>query len=182
MILNDEKIVEMARYGDLIEPFDANNVGPASIDLTLGKDFKTLKEKEYFLILDEISEENYKDCGGNIDCDGNLFMPGKSFVIATTKEKVNIPDYLAGFVQGRSSIGRTGLFVENAGFIDPGFSGQITLELFNASNKDYILEPGTKICQLILYRLVKPANEPYNDKYQGQKGATGSRLYLDKNE
>jgi dCTP deaminase len=87
-------------------------------------------------------------------------------------------------VSGRSSIGRRGLFVENAGFIDPGFGGQITLELLNARPQPLVLRVGQKICQVKISQLGQPAERPYGSskrrsKYQGQCGATSSRLQLD---
>ena len=90
-----------------------------------------------------------------------------------------MPDHLAAFVAGRSSVGRLGLQIQNAGFVDSGFQGQITLELYNQSEKPILLKAGVRICQIVFFQLDEPTAQPYQGKYQGQEGATGSRLYKD---
>jgi dCTP deaminase len=92
---------------------------------------------------------------------------------------VRLPNNLTAFVEGRSSIGRIGLFIQNAGWVDPGFAGQITLELYNASSLPIELKAGRRICQLVFCQMDRPAEFPYNGKYQNQKNATGSRVFLD---
>ncbi|MCZ6729704.1 MAG: dCTP deaminase, partial [SAR324 cluster bacterium] len=83
------------------------------------------------------------------------------------------------FVEGRSSIGRIGLFVENAGWVDPGFEGELTLELYNANRQPIRLQAGRRICQLVFARMDQPASVPYRGKYQGQRKPMGSRIYQD---
>ena len=83
-------------------------------------------------------------------------------------------------VEGRSSLGRLGLFIQNAGWVDPGFCGEITLELFNANRCAIELQAGRRVGQLVFARMDQAAGHPYRGKYQGQKGATGSRVFLDK--
>jgi len=90
-----------------------------------------------------------------------------------------LPDNLTAFVEGRSSIGRMGLFIQNAGWVDPGFEGEITLELYNANQLPIRLRSGRRICQLVLAQMDQGAQYPYKGKYQGQRNATGSRVYLD---
>lgn len=82
-------------------------------------------------------------------------------------------------VEGRSSLGRLGLFIQNAGWVDPGFHGEITLELFNANRCAIRLQAGRRIGQLVFARMDRAAQNPYRGKYQGQRGATGSRVFLD---
>ena len=82
-------------------------------------------------------------------------------------------------VEGRSSLGRLGLFIQNAGWVDPGFHGEITLELFNANRCAIKLQAGRRIGQLVFARMDQAARNPYRGKYQGQRGATGSRVFLD---
>ncbi len=82
-------------------------------------------------------------------------------------------------VEGRSSLGRLGLFIQNAGWVDPGFHGEITLELFNANRCAIKLQAGRRIGQLVFARMDRAAQNPYRGKYQGQRGATGSRVFLD---
>ena len=109
----------------------------------------------------------------------SIVIPPKSFILATTREYVKIPNDLVAFVEGRSSIGRMGLFIQNAGWVDPGFEGQITLELFNANQVPIRVDSGRRICQLVFSKLDKPVDKPYAGKYKGQTGTTGSRVYLD---
>ena len=99
--------------------------------------------------------------------------------MATTKEYISLPDNLTAFVEGRSSLGRMGLFIQNAGWVDPGFSGEITLELFNANRCAIELQAGRRIGQLVFAQMDQAASSPYHGKYQGQRGATGSKVYLD---
>jgi dCTP deaminase len=100
-------------------------------------------------------------------------------ILATTLERVSLPLDICARLEGRSSIGRMGLFIHNAGFIDPGFDGQITLELVNTGNSSIQLETGRRICQIVFEELKNPSERGYRGKYQHQNGATGSRIYLD---
>ena len=99
--------------------------------------------------------------------------------MATTRERVEVPDFLAAFVEGRSSIGRMGLFIQNAGWVDPGFCGQITLELYNANNLPIEIEAGRRICQIVFAKMDQPVESAYCGKYQNQKGAMSSRVFDD---
>ena len=110
--------------------------------------------------------------------DTYILLPNQ-FVLATTMEYFHLPDDLTAFVEGRSSLGRMGLFIQNAGWVDPGFHGEITLELYNANRCAIELKAGRRIGQLVFAKMDSPAIHPYQGKYQGQKGATGSRVYLD---
>jgi dCTP deaminase len=101
------------------------------------------------------------------------------FVLASTNEEIGVPVDCAAYVEGRSSVGRMGVQVQNAGFIDAGFRGQITLELQNQSKFPIRLSSGMRICQLVYVQMTSPSSFPYNGKYQFQKGATESRLYQD---
>lgn len=94
-------------------------------------------------------------------------------------EYISLPDNLTAFVEGRSSLGRMGLFIQNAGWVDPGFQGEITLELFNANRCAIELTSGRRVGQLVFAQMDASAIQPYNGKYQGQRGATGSRVFLD---
>lgn len=104
--------------------------------------------------------------------------PGQ-FALATTIESINLPLHLAAFVQGRSSIGRAGLTVQNAGFIDPGFHGHITLELKNETKNTILIRPGYPVAQIV-FEQAQGVERPYTGKYCGQTEATGSRMHLDK--
>ena len=106
-------------------------------------------------------------------------MNPNEFILASTNEYIKVPEDMAAYVEGRSSIGRLGLQVQNAGFIDPGFEGQITLELKNQSGMEIVLYEGLRICQLIYVRLTSKVETPYQGKYNKQKDATGSRIIQD---
>ena len=116
--------------------------------------------------------------------DGEPFVlhPGE-FVLASTLEVITLGDQLAGRLEGKSSLGRLGLLTHStAGFIDPGFSGHVTLELSNVANLPITLWPGMKIGQLCIFRLSSPAEHPYGSavygsRYQGQRGPTPSRAW-----
>ena len=100
-------------------------------------------------------------------------------MLASTMEYIKLPADVTAFVEGRSSIGRIGLFVENAGWVDPGFEGELTLELFNANRQPIRLQAGRRICQLVFSRMDQPTSAPYRGKYQGQRKPVGSRIYQD---
>ena len=174
MTLSDGTIKEYLDSGKIvIDPIEANQIQPASVDLTLDSNF---------LIVDDLSGEliSMKDKIKYRKLEtGSIVIPPKSFILATTRERIKIPNDLVAFVEGRSSIGRMGLFVQNAGWIDPGFEGQITLELFNANQVPIRVDAGRRICQLVFSKLDKPVDKPYSGKYKGQKGTTGSRIFLD---
>jgi dCTP deaminase len=112
-----------------------------------------------------------------------ILHPGE-FVLASTYEVVTLPDDIAGRLEGKSSLGRLGLLTHStAGFIDPGFSGHVTLELSNVATLPIKLWPGMKIGQLCLFRLSSPAEHPYGSaqygsRYQGQRGPTQSKSHL----
>jgi len=101
-------------------------------------------------------------------------------LLATTREYIKLPRDLTAFVEGRSSIGRIGLFIQNAGWVDPGFEGNITLELYNANSLPIKLKAGRRVCQLVFCKMDQAAAQSYNGKYQGQKKSTGSRIHQDK--
>lgn len=166
MILSDRDIKHrLAGRGLVIEPLTEENIEPCSVDLTLA---------------DVEAERRMKrNERGEIVLLSWYLDPGE-FALACTRESIRIPDDLAAFVHGKSSLGRQGLFVENAGLVDPGFEGQITLELFNASSEPVILTPGQKICQVVFHKLLSPCAVPYGDprrksRYQHQTGVTGPR-------
>jgi dCTP deaminase len=94
-------------------------------------------------------------------------------------EFIRLPADVTAFVEGRSSIGRMGLFIQNAGWVDPGFEGNITLELFNANRLPLRLASGRRICQIVFARMDRATLTPYAGKYQGQRGTVGSRIFKD---
>ena len=173
MILTDRTIRERIAAGSLgIEPLDDMQIGPASVDLRLGDTFLSPRATQGIFSMSE--PVNYEEVRG-----AEFVVPGHGFVLATTCEVVRLPDDLTAFVEGRSSVGRLGLFIQNAGWVDPGFEGAITLELYNANAAAMRIEAGRRICQLVIAQADGVVERPYRGKYQGQRVTTGSRAYLD---
>lgn len=178
MVLSDTYIRLGIRHDDLVSPCDDSQINPASVNLTLGDTFLVPLPAGRSGIIelgDEVKYRRYKIDEGEV---GFILNPG-CFALATTRECVKLPDNLAAFVQGRSSIGRIGLTTQNAGFVDPGFHGHITLELVNEGPNSIILTPGYPVAQLVFFKSL-PAEVPYCGKYVGQIEATGSRMHMDK--
>ena len=174
MILSDQTIIKMLDEKSLvIEPLAQNQIQPASVDIRLGNTFSIVEDSSTGIITMD-RQIQYK----TIQTDTYLLLPGQ-FVLATTMEYISLPDNLTAFVEGRSSLGRMGLFIQNAGWVDPGFQGEITLELFNSNRCAIELTSGRRVGQLVFAQMDAPAVKPYSGKYQGQRGATGSRVYLD---
>lgn len=175
MILTGKTIAAKVNTKELvIEPITKEQYQPASVDLRLGDHFLTIDEHmNGILSLDKPAK--YREI---IPQNGSIVLPPRSFLLATTMETIQLPNHLTAFVEGRSSIGRLGLFIQNAGWVDPGFKGQITLELFNANSLPIELTVGRRICQLVIAEVNEEA-DGYVGKYLHQKGATHSRIYKD---
>jgi len=175
MILSDKTLTKMLEKKTLIvEPIEKEQIQPASIDIRLGNTFSIVEDTSTGIINLE-NEIKYK----TITSDSYILLPNQ-FVLATTMEYFDLPDDLTAFVEGRSSLGRMGLFIQNAGWVDPGFKGEITLELYNANRCAIELKAGRRVGQLVFAKMDETALNPYNGKYQGQRGATGSRVFMDK--
>jgi len=169
LLLKKELVIDDGRH---LMP-DVAQIQPASFDIRIGNTFCVADEMP-----DGVVSLDTKIKYRTITADRYVLLPGQ-FVLATTMEYIKLPNYLTAFVEGRSSIGRLGLFIQNAGWVDPGFEGEITLEMFNASRFAIELTAGSRVGQLVFAKMGKEARYPYNGKYQGQRGATGSRIYLD---
>jgi dCTP deaminase len=174
VILSDHTLKTMLKSGDLkVEPITEESVQPASIDCRLGRHFLLIEDFNMKAI-DMDSEIKYREYEGD-----TITLPPHSFLLATTMEYIKLPNDLTAFVEGRSSVGRMGLFIQNAGWVDPGFEGTITLELYNANSLPIQLQAGRRICQLVFCKMDREALSPYNGKYQGQTKSVGSRVYKD---
>ncbi|RMH06803.1 MAG: dCTP deaminase [Aquificota bacterium] len=174
MILSDATIKKLIKEGKLVvDPYIEENLQASSLDLTLGEE--VLIYKSNFIDVKEPNLEFEKVSIG----EGGFVIEPKAFVLATTREYVKLPEDITAFVEGRSSLGRLGLFIENAGWVDAGFEGQITLELYNANSCPIRLYKGMRICQIVLARLDQRAKRPYAGKYKGQRGATPSLIFKD---
>jgi dCTP deaminase len=185
VILSDKTIRELLDQRTLeIHPLDDDHINPervrvgkqiqpASVDLRLGTHFLKLDEHNIpFIDLENPAKYIAID-------KEEIILPPHSFMLATTMEYIKLPNNLTAFVEGRSSIGRMGLFIQNAGWVDPGFEGEITLELYNANQLPIKLKAGRRICQLVFAQMDQDAHYPYRGKYQGQRSATGSQIYFD---
>lgn len=162
MVLRDLDILQMMAEG-VFNGASLGNINPASLDLSLGEEIRDVDGH----LVDKLSK------------DDEFIIKPNQFVLAHTLEKINMPINLLGIVKGKSSLARKGLIVEFAGFIDPGFSGQITLELKNVSDKPVTLKKYMRICQLCFLQMDEVPRYPYgsdNDShYQHQMGAVASR-------
>lgn len=172
-MLSDNTIKSYLKDGTLIlEPLEEEQIQPASVDLRLGDEFLRIDGNQ--TIIETSEQAPYV----KTKTDEIVLMP-QEFLLATTIERVGIPNGISAFLEGRSSIGRLGLFIHNAGFIDTGFEGQITLELYNANKIPIAISAGMRICQIVFFEMDKKADNPYSGKYQGQKSVWGSLSYID---
>ncbi len=184
MLLSDRDIRREIAAGRVqVEPFDTDMVQPSSIDVRLDRLFRVFENHKYPYI-DPSAEQPELTRVVQTDGDEPFILHPGEFVLASTYEVITLPDDVAGRLEGKSSLGRLGLLTHStAGFIDPGFSGHVTLELSNVATLPIKLWPGMKIGQLCLFRLESPAEHPYGSdvygsRYQGQRGPTPSRSYL----
>ncbi|MBV7296022.1 dCTP deaminase [Corynebacterium sp. TAE3-ERU12] len=167
----------------VIEPMADELVQPSSIDVRLDRYFRVFNNSRYTHIDPKEPQEELTSLHEVPEGEAFVLHPGE-FVLASTLEHFSIPAHLAGRLEGKSSLGRLGLLTHStAGFIDPGFSGHITLELSNVANLPIVLWPEMKVGQLALFRLSSPAEHLYGSgelgsKYQGQRGPTPSKAYL----
>jgi dCTP deaminase len=184
VLLSDRDIrAQIAEKRVGVEPFSDAMIQPSSVDVRLDKFFRVFENHKYEVI--DPALEQPELTREIIAEDGEAFIlhPGE-FVLASTYEVITLPDDIAGRLEGKSSLGRLGLLTHStAGFIDPGFSGHITLELSNVANLPVKLYPGMKIGQLCLIKLSSPAEHPYGsaqylNRYQGQRGPTASRSFM----
>ena len=183
MLLSDRDIRAEVDDGRVVlEPYEPAMVQPSSVDVRLDRYFRVFENHRYPHI-DPASEQ--PDLTRLVETTGEeqfVLHPGE-FVLASTFEVVTLPDDVAARLEGKSSLGRLGLLTHStAGFIDPGFSGHVTLELSNVATLPIMLWPGMKIGQLCFFRLSSPSEHPYGSarygsRYQGQRGPTPSRSH-----
>ena len=184
MLLSDKDIraeIESGRV--VIDPYDPAMIQPSSIDVRLDRYFRVFENHKYPHIDPSVEQPDLTRLVEPEGDDPFILHPGE-FALASTYEVVTLPDDLASRLEGKSSLGRLGLLTHStAGFIDPGFSGHVTLELSNVATLPIKLYPGMKIGQLCMFRLSSPAEHPYGSKeygsrYFGQRGPTASRSFL----
>ena len=184
MLLSDRDILaEVHTGGILLEPWDPGMVQPSSVDVRLDKFFRVFENHRYPSIDPAVEQPDLTRLIETPVDEPFVLHPGE-FVLGSTYERVTLGAAVAARLEGKSSLGRLGLLTHStAGFIDPGFSGHVTLELSNMATLPVKLWPGMKIGQLCFFQLSSPAEHPYGSsqygsRYQGQRGPTPSRSHL----
>jgi dCTP deaminase len=184
MLMSDGDIraeIEAGRIG--LDPLEMGLLQPSSMDVRLDRFFRLFDNHKYAFI---DPQEQQDDLTRFIEVKSDeafILHPGE-FVLGSTYEFVTLPNNIAARLEGKSSLGRLGLLTHStAGFVDPGFQGHVTLELSNVATLPIKLWPGMKIGQLCFFQLSSPAEHPYGSdkyasRYQGQRGPTASRSYL----
>ena len=184
MLLSDRDIRSAVDAGSVrLDPWDPAMVQPSSVDVRLDKYFRVFENHRYPSI-DPSVEQPELTRMIEVDPDEPFVLHPGEFVLGSTFEQVTLGASIAARLEGKSSLGRLGLLTHStAGFIDPGFSGHVTLELSNMATLPVKLWPGMKIGQLCFFQLTSPAEHPYGSvqygsRYQGQRGPTPSRSHL----
>ena len=183
MLLSDRDLVSEIKAENLaLQPFAPELMQPSSIDVRLDRFFRVFENHKYPHI-DPAQDQPDLTRLVEPEADEPFILHPGEFVLGSTLEVISLGDDLASRLEGKSSLGRLGLLTHStAGFIDPGFSGHVTLELSNVATLPIKLWPGMKIGQLCVFRLSSPAEHPYGSavygsRYQGQRGPTPSRSF-----
>jgi dCTP deaminase len=183
VLLSDRDIrAEIGAGRVVLEPFHPELVQPSSVDVRIDRFFRLFDNHKY-PVIDPAQEQPELTRLVEVEADEAFVLHPGEFVLASTFEVVTLPDDVAARLEGKSSLGRLGLLTHStAGFIDPGFSGHVTLELSNVATLPIMLWPGMRIGQLCFFRLSSAAEHPYGSsesgsRYQGQRGPTASRSF-----
>jgi dCTP deaminase len=184
VVLSDKSIrEELASGGIVIDPLDEGAIQPSSIDLHVDRYFRVFRNDTTPFIDPKKAQEDLTELV-EVEEGGSFILHPGEFVLGSTLERVELGDDFVARLEGKSSLGRLGLLIHStAGFVDPGFNGHLTLELSNVANLPIAIYPGMKIGQISFLRMSTEAERPYgtkatDSKYQGQKGPTPSRYYL----
>ena len=184
MLLSDRDIRSCVDSGRVrLEPWDPQMIQPSSVDVHLDRFFRLFNNHKY-PVIDPAANQPELTRLVDVSAEGSLILHPGEFVLGSTYEKVTLADDVAARLEGKSSLGRLGLLTHStAGFIDPGFSGHVTLELSNTATLPIVLYPGMKVGQLCFFQLSSAAEKPYGSgasgsRYQGQRGPTASRSHL----
>jgi dCTP deaminase len=173
--------IEAGQIG--LDPLDMNLLQPSSFDVRIDRFFRLFDNHKYAYI-DPSEDQNELTRLIEVAPDEPFILHPGEFVLGSTFEFVSLPDNVAARLEGKSSLGRLGLVTHStAGFVDPGFNGHVTLELSNMATLPIKLWPGMKIGQLCFFQLSSPSETPYGsdkylNRYQGQRGPTASRSYM----
>lgn len=184
MILSDRTIrEEIARGRIVIEPLDESCIQPASVDIHLDREVRVFRPERFPHLIDLKQSLDGLTEPVEIKQDRHFALQPGQFVLGSTLEYIAVPDDLMARLEGKSSLGRIGLLIHStAGYVDPGWRGHLTLELYNVSPMPILLYAGMKISQISFHRLTTPAERPYGSpglgsKYQEQTGPTPTRFY-----
>jgi dCTP deaminase len=184
VILSDRSIREaVGAQRIVIEPLEDRDVQPSSVDLHIDRYFRVFRNDTTPYIDPKQHQEDLTELV-EVGEDGAFILHPGEFVLGSTYERVALPDDLVARLEGKSSLGRLGLLIHStAGFVDAGWDGHLTLELSNVANLPIALYPRMKIGQISFFEMSTPAEHPYGSsakgsKYQGQRGPTPSRYYL----
>jgi dCTP deaminase len=184
VILSDVSIRKALADGRIIiAPLDETSIQPSSVDLHVDRYFRVFRNDTTPFIDPKEPQENLTELVEVTEDAAFILHPGE-FVLGSTFERVALPDDLVSRLEGKSSLGRLGLLIHStAGFVDAGWDGHLTLELSNVANLPIAIYPGMKIGQISFFEMTTPASAPYGSasmgsKYQGQRGPTPSRYYL----
>lgn len=181
MLLPDHEIRALIEAAQVISPYDPALVQPASVDVRLGSSFEAFERSQAYLVIDPARDQRGLTRHVRPREDDALVLHPGELMLGATQETVRVPPDIAVQLNGKSSLGRLGLVVHStAGWIDPGFHGQVTLELSCVAPLPILLRPGMPIAQLSFFRLESAAQQPYGSpglgsRYQGQRGPTLSR-------
>jgi dCTP deaminase len=185
MIFSDRTIKEaIASNRITIDPYDESMVQPSSVDIRCDPNFRVFENHKYALI-DPKAPQGDLTVGVTASEDDPFILHPGEFVLGSTLEVIGLAADIVARLEGKSSLGRLGLLIHStAGFIDPGFTGQVTLELSNVANLPIAIYPNMKIGQISFYQMTTPAEFPYGSpelgsKYQGQSGPTPSQMHQD---
>ena len=183
VLLSDRDIHSQIDSGRVVlDPWDPSMVQPSSVDVRLDRFFRLFDNHKYSVI-DPAQDQPELTRLVEVDPEESFVLHPGEFVLGSTYEQITLPDDVAARVEGKSSLGRLGLLTHaTAGFIDPGFTGHVTLELSNVATLPIVLHPGMKIGQLCFFQLSAPSEHPYGSTargshYQGQRGPTASRSF-----
>jgi dCTP deaminase len=184
-VLADRDIRAAIDAGDVvIRPYDSHDLQPSSVDLHLDRSFRVFRNNRYPYIDVRSPQPDLTELLHVADEEPFILHPGE-FVLGQTLEWVELPNDLVARLEGKSSLGRLGLLIHStAGYVDPGWKGNLTLELSNVANLPIALYYGMKIGQISFFRMSSPVERPYGSpelrsKYQGQHEPTASAFHAD---
>ncbi|MFM8279566.1 MAG: dCTP deaminase [Candidatus Limnocylindrus sp.] len=184
-VLSDGDLRRAIAAGEIgVDPFNDEDIQPASIDLHLDKSFRVFRNNRYGFIDPSVDQPGLTELEVVSGAEPFMLHPSE-FVLGQTLERISVGSALLGRLDGKSSLGRLGLLIHStAGYVDPGWVGNLTLELGNVASLPIALYPGMKIGQISFHRMSSPVERPYgsaalHSRYQGQSQPTASAIHVD---